>query len=134
MDELAELRAEREIRFLLARYAHLADDNAVDDWADLFTENGSLVAAGTRTAGRDDLRAWLVGVQNGRPMRHLVVNSAITVDGAERAHGVSDLLLLGRRDGRWVVVAAPRYSDTFAKVEGRWLFAERILDAHDPTG
>ena len=130
---LEELVAEREIRMLVARYAHLADDDAYDEWAELFSESGVLDAGGTRVTGRADLRQWLVDVQKDRSMRHLVTNVAITVDSSRTAHATMDLLLLRGREGRWAVSAAPRYDDRFGKEHGVWLFLERKLNARIPS-
>ena len=132
MELLEELVAERAIRELVARYAQLADDDAFDAWAELFSDSGALEAGGTRVTGRADLRRWLVDVQRDRPMRHLFTNVAITVDSPTTAHATMDLLLLGSREGRWAVSAAPRYADRFVKEHGRWLFLERRLDARIP--
>jgi 3-phenylpropionate/cinnamic acid dioxygenase small subunit len=118
---------------LVARYAHLADDDAYDEWAELFSESGVLDAGGTRVTGRADLRQWLVDVQKDRSMRHLVTNVAITVDSSTTAHATMDLLLLRGREGRWAVSAAPRYDGRFVKEHGVWLFLERKLNARIPS-
>jgi hypothetical protein len=132
MELIDELVAERDIRALVASYAQLADDDAVEPWSELFAEDGFLDAGNARPVGRQALREWLVGVQADRPMRHLVCNVVISVDSSTTATGAMDLLLLAGKDGRWVVSATMRYADRYRLVDGSWLFAERVLTPRMP--
>jgi hypothetical protein len=132
MDIVEELVAERDIRVLVACYPQHADDNAFDAWVELFTADAVLDTGSVKATGHAELREWLVGVQADRPMRHLVSNVAITVDSPTTATGQMDLLLLGEKEGRWVVAATMRYADRYRKVDDNWLFAERVLEARLP--
>lgn len=132
MDLLEELLAEREIRKVLALYAHYADDNASDDWANLFAEDGVLVVGPQRIQGRETLRAWLAQVQADLKLRHLMVNQHITVESPTTARATMDMILLGADGGRWVVRSSPRYSDRLVKTADGWKFAERVLELRVP--
>ena len=61
---------------------------------------------------------------------HLVGQSSITSLTTDKATGQAYCLahhLTLDGDRRHLMIATRRYADTFAKVEGAWLFAERRL-------
>jgi hypothetical protein len=54
----------------------------------------------------------------------------VTIDGGDRAPGESHTIAhhLYTEDGaRKIMIASLRYLDSFAKIDGRWYFAERKL-------
>lgn len=132
MDLLEELLAEREIRKLLAQYPQYADDQDNEAWADLFVENGALVVGSQRIEGREALRKWLVTVQAGPRMRHLMMNLNISIDSPTTASVVMDMGLLRANGTHWALVSAPRYNDKLVKTESGWKFLERVLDQRAP--
>ncbi|HLG67683.1 MAG TPA: nuclear transport factor 2 family protein [Acidimicrobiales bacterium] len=111
-----------QIRDLMARYAHYYDTGRAEEWAGLFTEDGSItIGDAPPTAGRDALLAMAAAVVP-RSRHHFIVNEAIDVDG-DRARGESSLLLSQGQPPTFVM--AGRYDDELVKVAGQWLFRSR---------
>jgi hypothetical protein len=128
MDEIQQLVAENEIRNLVARYAHLVDDAQVQEWSELFVEDGRMEAFTMPLEGRAALVEWINGVLSGPKLRHMITGTHVVVDSATEAHGTSDTLLLAAVEGSWIIAGAPRYQDRYVKTAGGWQFAERILE------
>ncbi|MFN2536672.1 MAG: nuclear transport factor 2 family protein [Mycobacteriales bacterium] len=134
VDEIQTLVAEGQIRNLVALYAQYADDALVQEWSELFDEDGLLESGPTRPKGREALAQWLTDALRGPKLRHLTLNTAIVLDSATEAHGSSDLVVLAAMEGAWTVVATARYADRFVKTAGGWRFAERVLTRRDAAG
>lgn len=128
MELLDELVAEREIQRLIALYSQYADDGDGESYAQLFAEDGAIVAGGERVEGRDAVKAWLLRTLR-KPLRHLGVNVAITVESETAASGSMDLLLR-THDSGWQVWTTLRYEDQYVRTPRVWRFAERTLEAH----
>ncbi|WP_040337410.1 nuclear transport factor 2 family protein [Candidatus Blastococcus massiliensis] len=128
MDEIQQLVAESEIRNLVARYAHLVDDAQVQEWSELFAEDGRMEAWAMPLEGRPALVEWINGVLSGPKLRHIMGATHVVVDSATEAHGTADMVLLAAAEGSWVVAAAPRYVDRYVKTAAGWRFAERVLE------
>jgi anthranilate 1,2-dioxygenase small subunit len=128
MDEIQQLVAENEIRNLVARYAHLVDDAQVDEWGELFPEDGRMEAFTIPLEGRAAIVEWINGVLSGPKLRHMIAGTHVVVDSATEAHGTVDTLLLAAVEGSWIVAGAPRYVDRYVKTAEGWRFAERILE------
>ena len=128
MDEIQQLVAENEIHNLVARYAHLIDDAQIQEWSELFAENGRMEAFGMPLEGRAALAEWVAGVLSGPKLRHMIAGTDVVVDSATEAHGTVDTILLAAVEGSWVLAGAPRYVDRYVKTAGGWRFAERILE------
>ena len=67
-----------EILQLLYRYNHAIDSGDAEGWADTFTEDGSLDAAGQLISGREALVEFASSV---RGLRHLVANPVVDISG-----------------------------------------------------
>jgi hypothetical protein len=128
MDEIQQLVAENEIRNLVARYAHLVDDAQVQEWSELFAEEGRMEAFAMPLEGRPALVEWINGVLSGPKLRHMIAGAHVVVDSATEAHGAVDTILLAAVEGSWILAGAPRYTDRYVKTDGGWRFAERILE------
>ena len=146
-DELEALRKrvkaledEREIRYLLGRYAHHADCGHSDEWVDQWADDGiyDLVtvkhdgagyAGATRFQGRDQLAAMIRDpgahkLLEGRSLHLQDVNLVIHIarDSAI-AHGYSITLL---RDGDAIQIRSAGFVRwSFRRVAGRWRIAEK---------
>jgi ketosteroid isomerase-like protein len=125
------------IRELVDAYAHCADRRDADRQKSLFTEDTHFVVymdgQGSEPTqvldGREALTPVFDDLNRYQATMHFNGQSTIALDG-ERATGESYCIAhhLFTQDGeRKLMVAWLRYGDTFAKVDGAWLFAERNL-------
>lgn len=132
MDLLEELLAERDIKKALARYVRYADDLDAESWVNMFPADGSIVSSSTRLQGHAELRTWIKKFHSGPKMRHMMVNTDITVESPTTARMIVDMALLRAEGNRWVLIAAPRYTDKLIKTDDGWKFLERIIDQRAP--
>src|ERR1035437_4015440 len=88
---VARVVAELEIRNLMARIAHLADQGDLDEYVDQFTDDASWEFPAGPRRGRADIRAGAIsrrteGVTGpGSATRHVVTTVAVCVDDLETA-------------------------------------------------
>jgi 3-phenylpropionate/cinnamic acid dioxygenase small subunit len=138
VSSLGRIQDELEIRNLIARLAHLADDGELDEYLDQFTEDAAW--GGGRHAirrGRDEIRE---GVRARRKLGHMgpgtgslhvVTTTCIEIQG-DRETGRSVYHYY-----REVASAAPTlcslgvYADVFRKTAAGWRLAERVLKGSD---
>lgn len=88
--------------------------------------------------GREDLAPVFDELNKYEATTHFMGQSTVVLDG-ERATGETYCIAhhVSASEGkRTLFIASIRYCDVFAKVEGRWLFAERklIVDWTDTRG
>jgi hypothetical protein len=122
----------REIENLIATYAFLVDDGDFGGLGDLLADaefqlNGGPVAHGrddVETLAGDTLRTYDDGTLSAR---HVTTNLIIEVDeAAGSATGRSYYTVFqARPDFPLQPIAAGRYSDSFARRDGRWRFVAR---------
>ncbi|HVW45208.1 MAG TPA: nuclear transport factor 2 family protein [Amycolatopsis sp.] len=134
---LRRLTDEAEIRNLIARIAHLADDGDVDEYLSHWCEDASWEGGGRpRLSGHEALRAGVLqrradGVQGpGTGKRH--VNTTLWVDVDVRdgsATAQSYFLMLAPETGTTghVVSLTGRYDDRFRRTADGWKFASRLI-------
>ncbi len=126
------------LRDLVDAYARHVDRRDAEAVAALFTADGRLVSrlhkGGDETPivrqGRKEIAAALVsGLDRYLATTHIVGGQVVTVDGDE-ARGDSVCLahhVYENPGGRRMLVMAVRYTDTYARHDGGWAFAERQL-------
>ena len=125
------------IRELFDAYAHCADRRDAEAQKSLFTEDTHFVVymdgQGSEPTlvldGREALTPVFDDLNRYQATMHFNGQSTITLDG-DRATGESYCIAhhVFTEDGeRKLMIAWLRYGDTFAKVHGTWLFAERNL-------
>ena len=125
------------IRELVDAYAHCADRRDADGQKSLFTADTHFVVymggQGSDPTqaldGREALTPVFDDLNRYQATMHFNGQSTIALDG-DRATGESYCIAhhLFAEDGeRKLMVAWLRYGDTFVKLDGRWLFAERNL-------
>ena len=136
--DLSEEAADRlAIRELFDAYAHCADRRDGEAQKSLFTEHTRFAVymsgEGSEPTyvveGREALTPIFEDLKQYDATTHFNGQSTITLDG-DRATGESYTIAhhLFSTDGeRKIMVASLRYLDTFTKVDGTWLFAERQL-------
>jgi uncharacterized protein (TIGR02246 family) len=118
-----------EIQQLAARYCHAVDAGDGPSFAATFTPDGSLSAAGQKYAGRENLATFATGVPLGVPgIRHALSN--IWIGGDESQASLRAYMSVSARvgpEGSRVEVSTGKYDDTLIRVDGQWLFAERVF-------
>ena len=137
LQRLSDLHA---IQQLAAVYPILIDSHDLDPLINLFTQDASLLRAGSVHTGHDELRQFFDQIMSNYSMtvhsvhQHVVdlPLGAKTAVGVQMGHG--EVAIDGRR-----LLAAYRYDDEYRWEEGRWLFARRHLryqyfSGHDTVG
>ena len=113
-----------EIRNVVAKYFHLLDDRAFDEWRRLLTDNASVTINGERRSPPD---VQIMG-QRGK---HIAVNHVIEVDG-DAADVVFDYFYIAEigppKYERLVVLSFGRYADHLVRRDGRWLLQSVAMD------
>ena len=126
------------IRELVEAYAHCADRRDARGQMSLFTEGTHFVVYMNAKAhtpsmdlhSRDALAPVFADLNKYDATTHFVGQSTIFTLSADRATGETYCLahhVTVDSGKRRLMVASLRYLDTFAKVDGAWLFAERLL-------
>ena len=125
------------IRELFDAYAHCADRRDAEGQKALFTADARFAVymdgEGSEATyvleGREALTPVFADLTRYEVTTHFNGQSTVALDG-DRATGESYTIAhhVFTEDGvRKIMVASLRYLDVFAKVEGRWYFAERDL-------
>jgi hypothetical protein len=124
------------IRELVESYAHCADRRDAKGQMALFTPDTHFVmnardpTPSQELHSREALAPVFADLNRYAATMHFVGQSTIFALNADRATGEAyciahHVTLDGEK--RRMMVAYLRYLDTFAKIEGAWLFAERLL-------
>jgi len=126
------------IRELIEAYAHCADHRDAKGQMALFTADTHFVVymnAKDQTPtqelhSREALAPVFADLNQYAATMHFIGQGTILTLAADRATGEAYCLahhLTVHGDKRRLMLAALRYSDTFVKMQGAWLFAERRL-------
>ena len=125
------------IRELIEAYAHCADRRDAKGQMALFTADTHFVvymnAKDTKPTqelhSRDALAPVFADLNQYNATTHFVGQSTIFTLTGDRATGEAYCLAHHVMGGgkRRLMVASLRYLDTFVKIDGAWLFAERLL-------
>jgi len=126
------------IRELVETYAHYADRRDAKGQMSLFTTNAHFVVymdardpkPSQELRSREALAPVFADLNKYAATMHFVGQSTILSLTAERATGEAYCLahhLTIEGEKRKLMIAALRYYDTFVKVDGAWLFSERLL-------
>jgi hypothetical protein len=133
----AEAADRLALRELFDAYAHCADRRDADGQKALFTDDTVFAVYmdgdGSEPTyvlnGREALTPVFDDLNRYEVTTHFNGQSTITIDG-DRATGESYTIahhVFTEEGARTIMIASLRYLDTFAKLEGRWYFAERKL-------
>lgn len=126
-----------EIRQLVDTYAHCADRRDAKGQMSLFTPDTHFVVFMHARAEkpsmelyrREDLAPVFDELNKYEATTHFMGQSTVVLDG-ERATGETYCIAhhVSESEGKRILfIASIRYYDVFAKVDGKWLFAERKL-------
>jgi SnoaL-like domain len=126
------------IRELVEAYAYCADRRDATGQMALFTPDTHFVVymdakdpvPSQELHSREDLAPVFDALNQYHATMHFVGQSSITSLTIDKATGQAYCLahhLTLDGDRRHLMIATLRYADTFAKVDGAWLFAERRL-------
>jgi hypothetical protein len=126
------------IRELVDAYAHCADRRDAEGQMSLFTPDTHFVVymnskdpmPSQELHSRDALAPVFAELNRYEATTHFVGQSTIFRLSEDRATGETYCLahhVLVDGEKRHLMVASLRYLDTFAKVDGAWFFAERLL-------
>ena len=123
---------------LVEAYAHCADRRDAKGQMALFTPDAHFVVymnakdpkPSQELHSREALAPVFADLNNYDATMHFIGQSTIHTLTADR--GTSETYCLAHHltiagEKRQLMIAALRYYDTFAKVDGEWLFAERLL-------
>jgi len=126
------------IRELVEAYAHCADRRDAKGQMSLFTEDTHFVVymnakdptPSQELHSRAELAPVFEDLNRYAATMHFVGQSTITTLTGDRGTGEAYTLahhLTIEGEKRRLMIAALRYDDTFVKIDGAWLFAERRL-------
>ena len=126
------------IRELVEAYAHCADRRDAKSQMSLFTTDTHFVVymnakdskPSQELHSRDALAPVFADLNKYDATTHFIGQSTIFTLTADRATGEAYCLahhVTVDGEKRRLMVASLRYFDTFAKIDGAWLFAERLL-------
>ena len=135
---IQEQQDRREMRALVDAYAYCADRRDCEGQMSLFTEDTHFVvymdshAAEPSYAldGRESLRPVFENLNTYDRTMHFVGQHTLRSYSPTEAKGQAYCIahhLNYVEGGQKLMIAYMRYEDTFRKVDGKWLFAERIL-------
>jgi 3-phenylpropionate/cinnamic acid dioxygenase small subunit len=141
MLDMAAQPADAQIRNVLARISHLADDGSVEEYLDQFTEDAvwempANAAVGAPADRRSGLAEIAEGVRSrrsarlqgpGTASRHAIITIDVTLESAESARTVAYWLFLTDTTGSVRLASAGRYDDRLRLVGGRWRLAHRTI-------
>ena len=134
-EEVADRLAIRE---LVEAYAHCADRRDAKGQMSLFTEDTHFVVymnakdrkPSQELHSREELAPVFADLNKYDATTHFIGQSTIFKLTGDRGTGEAYCLAHHVTDSgkRRLMVASLRYLDTFVKIDGAWLFAERLLD------
>jgi ketosteroid isomerase-like protein len=151
IDKVDRLVAESEIRNIVAKLGHLADDGDIDEYLSLFTDDATWEQSrgGPVRQGHEDMRVRVLehrasGVQGpGAATRHVNTTLWVEVDDADHAHAESYWMYLtnanagtpagaANLDGSDVPVVqmTGRYRDSFRRTPQGWKMVGRTIVQH----
>jgi 3-phenylpropionate/cinnamic acid dioxygenase small subunit len=141
MLDMTEVPADAQIRNVLARIAHLADDGTVEEYLEQFTDdavwempaNAAVGAPADRRTGLADIAEAVrarrqSGLQGpGTGTRHAIITIDVAVESTESARSVAYWLFLTDTTATPRLTSVGRYEDRLRLVEGRWRLAHRRI-------
>ena len=124
----ARIADELAIRNLVARYADAVAAKDRETWAATWAPDGEWNLMGRAAEGRESIvELWLKLIEGFSLVMQVATNGVIDVAG-DRATGRWTVNEYGWTTAGGGVVTLGLYRDTYARVDGAWLFARRRFD------
>ena len=121
-----------EIRDLISRYNKAIDTGDADGYANTFTPDGQFIGIVGTFNGRDELRAFAEAYSTEEEYaefysaQHWVTN--VVADGdTDEATVFSHIQMVKPLPEGGTILLVGHYDDIVRKVDGQWLFAQRIV-------
>lgn len=134
VSRIERLEAERDIQRLMVDYAQALDYGDNVAWANCFTPDGLFDvrrrgAAMFAHTGTDALAAFAAGHTHAPAVYHKHFLSIPAIEfGADRVTATTYFTMLHESDNGPIVLVFGRYLDVLVQSDGRWQFAERVVD------
>ncbi len=130
-----ELSDREEIRTLLVNYGRYLDARQLEDYANLFAEEGVWVGGFGAAVGREAILEMMQGSLGpsgevpDNPGFHVMTNMIVDTDGDTATAWSRWTFYLKGPDGMPIVGSAGRYEDTLVRRGGEWKFLRRKTNA-----
>jgi len=128
-DDLARDKA--AIVELIARYNYAIDHEDYQGWANTFAPDGVFHGIIGKFAAHKELDKFIASVKNltatSPNLRHYVTNILPEINGNEARCTCFLLMTSTTKEGGSKIAAAGEYEDRLVKINGQWLFLERIV-------
>ena len=128
-DDLARDKA--AIAELIARYNYAIDHEDYQGWANTFAPDGVFHGIIGKFAAHKELDKFIASVKNltatSPNLRHYVTNILPEINGNEARCTCFLLMTSTTKEGGSKIAAAGEYEDRLVKINGQWLFLERIV-------
>jgi len=127
----AELSDREQIRTLLLNYGRYLDARQLEDYANLFVEEGAWEGGFGVAEGRAAILAMMQeafgssGEVPENPGFHVMTNMIVDTDGDTATAWSRWTFFMKGADGQAVVGSAGRYEDTLVRRDGEWKFLRR---------
>ena len=121
-----------EIEALVARYNKAIDTGDADAWAATFTPDGEFHGIVGDFVGTDELAKFVRAYASEEQFaefasaQHWVTNIVLEGDGDEAEMFAHVMMVAPQSEGGRIILVG-HYEDTLVKVDGRWLFAKRVV-------
>ncbi|MBB4642911.1 nuclear transport factor 2 family protein [Rhizorhapis suberifaciens] len=138
MDEkLQRLMNREEIRDLVSRFSAYEDRRMWDEAAECFTEDGvfdETAVGGPRSEGREQIRAFFKEQVDVAMtfLAHYTTGHVITEQSDDEAKGFFNCFFEGGLHDGTVVKVHSYLDDTYARVDGKWLFKSHKVVLYAP--
>ena len=126
-----ELSDREEIRTLLLEYGRAFDDRRLEDYANLFAQQGEWVGSSMQARGPAEILAMMRNSfgksppNSERPNYHIMTNIIVDTDGDKGTAWSRWTFYSVGQDGRPFIAAAGRYEDELIREGGKWKFLRR---------
>ena len=130
-----ELSDREQIRTLLLNYGRYFDERRLEEYANLFAENGEWVGGPTVARGPAEVLEMVtrtvaeIPTAPGRRNFHVMTNMIVAVDGDEATAWSRYTFYMPGEDGQPDPVVTGVYDDRLIRVDGEWKFLRRQLTA-----